>query len=248
MQPAAARDARDPTARVVRAMLFADVKGFSVLNDEQLLELREARAGCLRDRLGDAIAAISGTGAPGATRSSWCLLMPWPPHCAHSICRTRWLRSISRRRDCRGTWRCGSAATWARCSVPRPDLDATRLHGLARQPHGADRAGHTPGAVYVTEPFAAALVLAGSRDLVCDYMGQMPMAKDYGRAADVTDSDASGMHPFRRAAPRSSRLPPTVGQAARQGLRRAFIRARLLVAARALARRQCGGVHAHACR
>ena len=38
-----------------------------------------------------------------------------------------------------------------------------------------------PGAVYVTEPFAAALVLAGRRDLTCDYVGHMPMAKDYGR-------------------------------------------------------------------
>ena len=38
-----------------------------------------------------------------------------------------------------------------------------------------------PGAVYVTEPFAAALVLAGNRDFVCDYVGHMPAAKDYGR-------------------------------------------------------------------
>jgi hypothetical protein len=38
-----------------------------------------------------------------------------------------------------------------------------------------------PGAVYVTEPFAAALELAGRRDLACDYVGHMPAAKDYGR-------------------------------------------------------------------
>ena len=38
-----------------------------------------------------------------------------------------------------------------------------------------------PGAVYVTEPFAAALELAGCRDLRCDYVGHMPAAKDYGR-------------------------------------------------------------------
>jgi class 3 adenylate cyclase len=37
-----------------------------------------------------------------------------------------------------------------------------------------------PGAVYVTEPFAAALVLDGRRDFVCDYVGQMAAAKDYG--------------------------------------------------------------------
>jgi class 3 adenylate cyclase len=38
-----------------------------------------------------------------------------------------------------------------------------------------------PGSVYVTEPFAAALVLAGRDDFVCDYVGHMPAAKDFGR-------------------------------------------------------------------
>jgi hypothetical protein len=37
-----------------------------------------------------------------------------------------------------------------------------------------------PGAVYVTEAFAAALVLAGNRELTCDYVGQMAAAKGYG--------------------------------------------------------------------
>jgi len=36
------------------------------------------------------------------------------------------------------------------------------------------------GAVYVTEAFAAALVLAGSRELTCDYVGQVAAAKGYG--------------------------------------------------------------------
>ena len=38
-----------------------------------------------------------------------------------------------------------------------------------------------PAAVYVTEPFAAALALAGADRLACDYVGHMPAAKDYGR-------------------------------------------------------------------
>jgi len=38
-----------------------------------------------------------------------------------------------------------------------------------------------PGNVYVTEPFAAALVLAGQDDFVSDYVGHMPAAKDFGR-------------------------------------------------------------------
>ncbi len=38
-----------------------------------------------------------------------------------------------------------------------------------------------PGAVYVTEAFAAALELEGCSDVGCDYVGHMPAAKDYGR-------------------------------------------------------------------
>ena len=38
-----------------------------------------------------------------------------------------------------------------------------------------------PGAIYVTEPFAAALVLAGRDEFSCEYVGHMPAAKDYGR-------------------------------------------------------------------
>lgn len=38
-----------------------------------------------------------------------------------------------------------------------------------------------PGEVYVTDAFAAALVLAGERELTCDYVGHMAAAKGYGK-------------------------------------------------------------------
>ncbi|HXY42679.1 MAG TPA: adenylate/guanylate cyclase domain-containing protein [Acidimicrobiales bacterium] len=38
-----------------------------------------------------------------------------------------------------------------------------------------------PGAAYVTEHFAAALRLASADDFACDYVGHMPAAKDFGR-------------------------------------------------------------------
>jgi class 3 adenylate cyclase len=38
-----------------------------------------------------------------------------------------------------------------------------------------------PGEVYVTDAFAAALELAGVDDLACDYVGHLPGAKDIGR-------------------------------------------------------------------
>ena len=38
-----------------------------------------------------------------------------------------------------------------------------------------------PGAVLVTEAFAAALELSDCEDLACEYVGHLPAAKDYGR-------------------------------------------------------------------
>ena len=85
------------------------------------------------------------------------------------------------RRACPSTSRSGSVATSVRSSrLPtrsRPD----RLHGVAREPHRPDRASDAAGAVYVTEPFAAALVLDDSREFACDYVGHMDAAKGYGR-------------------------------------------------------------------
>ena len=38
-----------------------------------------------------------------------------------------------------------------------------------------------PGVVYVTAPLAAALALSGSQQFACDYVGHMPAAKDFGK-------------------------------------------------------------------
>ena len=37
-----------------------------------------------------------------------------------------------------------------------------------------------PGAVYVTEPMAAALALSGTHEIDCDYVGMVALAKNYG--------------------------------------------------------------------
>jgi class 3 adenylate cyclase len=55
-----------------------------------------------------------------------------------------------------------------------------------------------PGAVYVTEAFAAALELSGTSDVGCDYVGHMPAAKDYGRLR---------MYRVRRRGPASAKSP-----------------------------------------
>jgi class 3 adenylate cyclase len=55
-----------------------------------------------------------------------------------------------------------------------------------------------PGTVYVTEAFAAALILAGNRDLTCDYVGHVAAAKGYGRLR---------MYRLRRTGGADDRLP-----------------------------------------
>ncbi|MGD0593269.1 MAG: adenylate/guanylate cyclase domain-containing protein, partial [Acidimicrobiales bacterium] len=51
-----------------------------------------------------------------------------------------------------------------------------------------------PGAVYVTEHFAAALVLERTGRFVCDYVGHMPAAKDFGRLRMYRLRRSSGLN------------------------------------------------------
>jgi Adenylate and Guanylate cyclase catalytic domain len=168
-------------ARVVRAMLFADVKGFSLLTDEQSL--------IFADRVFGAFAAV---------------LRRYRSHVWH---RRTWGDAIFLvLTDARTAASCALDLQDAMAcidleSVGLPEHLALRLGahlGPIFRYHdpvsdGPDYTGShvsrtariepvtPPGAVYVTESFAAALVLAGRRELTCDYVGHMPMAKDYGR-------------------------------------------------------------------
>jgi class 3 adenylate cyclase len=58
-----------------------------------------------------------------------------------------------------------------------------------------------PGAVYITEHFAAALAVFGGDEFAYDYVGHMPMAKDYGRLR---------MHRLRRISGSPARVDPTL--------------------------------------
>jgi Tetratricopeptide Repeats-Sensor/Adenylate and Guanylate cyclase catalytic domain len=167
--------------RVVRAMLFADVKGFSVLTDEQVLTFAErvfgAFAGVLarhRDAVrhrrtwGDAVFLVL---TDAATAAACALDLQdamasinfeangLPSHLALRL--GAHLGPVFRYRD--------------------PVTDGLDFTGSHVSRTARIEPVTPPGAVYVTEAFAAALVLAGRTDLTCDYVGHMPMAKDYGR-------------------------------------------------------------------
>jgi hypothetical protein len=168
-------------ARIVRAMLFADVKGFSVLTDEQVLIFAERVFGafaevlqrhrshvCYRRTWGDAVFLVV---ADASTAADCALDLQeamgsidlesegLPGHLALRL--GAHLGPIFRYHD---------------PVVDGPDFIGSHVSRTARiEPI-------TPaGEVYVSEPFAAAVVLADRRDLTCDYVGHMPMAKGYGR-------------------------------------------------------------------
>ena len=178
--PAGSRRVTSGEGRIVRAMLFADVKGFSVLTDEQVLifaervfgefakVLQRRRSVCYRRTWGDAVFLV----LADASSAADCALdlqeamasidlesEGLPGHLALRL--GAHLGPIFRYHD---------------PVIDGPDFTGSHVSRTARiEPI-------TPaGEVYVSEPFAAALVLADRRDLACDYVGHMPLAKGYGR-------------------------------------------------------------------
>jgi class 3 adenylate cyclase len=170
-----------PRGRVVRAMLFADVKGFSKLSDEQLPRFA-------RRVLGAFASVLEHQGPTVCSRNTWgdAMYVVLTDAAAAAACALELQSAME-------------AVDLAAEALP-PHL-ALRLGGhVGPVFHVEDPVTQTlsfmgshvsrtariepvtpPGSVYVTEPFAAALVLAGRNDFVSDYVGHMPAAKDFGR-------------------------------------------------------------------
>ncbi|HEX4034409.1 MAG TPA: TRAFs-binding domain-containing protein [Solirubrobacteraceae bacterium] len=167
--------------RVVRAMLFGDVKGFSKLSDEQLPVFSDRVLG----------------GFAGALE----------PHGDEILFRNTWGDAVYVvLSDAYTAARCALDLQEAMTSIDfeaagLPATMALRIGGhlgpifptfdpvLRADGFMGSHVSRTariepvtpPGGVYITEPFAAALELDGRGDFVCDYVGHMAAAKDYGR-------------------------------------------------------------------
>jgi hypothetical protein len=167
--------------RIVRAMLFADVKGFSVLTDEQVLVFAErvfgefakvlkrySRHVCYRRTWGDAVFLV----VADASTAAECALDFQDAMASIDL----ESEGLPRHLALRLGGHLGPIFRYHDPVTDGPDFTGSHVSRTARiEPI-------TPaGEVYVSEPFAAALVLAGRRDLTCDYVGHMPMAKGYGR-------------------------------------------------------------------
>jgi class 3 adenylate cyclase len=167
--------------RVLRAMLFGDVRGFSILTDEQLPVFAARVFGTLaaavapyREHVwhvntwGDAIFLV----LSDATAAAACALALQDAMASIDLRAAGLPDHLALRLG----GHVGPVFPYRDPVVERPDFIGSHVSRTARIEPVTP-----PGAVYVTEPFAAALVLSGPPDLACDYVGHMPAAKAYGR-------------------------------------------------------------------
>ncbi len=167
--------------RAVHAILFGDVRGFSKLTDEQFPAFADRFLGAFaevlsrhehdvlsRNTWGDAIHVV----LSDATAAARCALDLQDAIAAIDL-------------DAEGlpshlALRLGGHLGPV-FPTPDPVLGLTAYMGS----HVSRTARIEPvtpaGTVYVTDAFAAALVLDDSREFACDYVGHMDAAKDYGR-------------------------------------------------------------------
>ena len=166
---------------MIRAMLIGDISGFSKLTDEQLPTFAEVVLGAFarvladyeenveyRNTWGDALYAVL-SDAPTAARCALDLqtamgaldleAVGLPLHVAFRL----------------------SGHIGPVFPIRDPVLNADSFMGSHVSRTARIEPVTPPGAVYVTEAFAAALELSGASDVGCDYVGHMPAAKDYGR-------------------------------------------------------------------
>jgi hypothetical protein len=179
-QIAAAGGDQPETGRVVRAMLFGDFKWFSRLTDEQAVTFATRVLGALaavmrrhdeevlhRNTWGDGVTAVLSDAVTAATFalelqdavSSIDLASEGLP--AHLAMRL-------------------GGHVGPVFPIYDPVLEAPRFTGSHMSRTARIEPVTPAGAVYVTEQFAAALVLAGNQELTCDYVGHMAAAKGYG--------------------------------------------------------------------
>jgi len=175
-----ARRAPEPIGRVIRAMLFADVRGFSKLTDEQLPTFAQYVFGSFAEVLerhrdvveysntwGDALYAVI-TDAVSAAACALELQQAVAELNPQTV-------GLPADLSLRLGGHVGPIFPVADLVLNRRSFVGSHVNRTARIEPVTP-----PGAVYVTSPFAAALELASGHSFACDYVGHRPAAKDYG--------------------------------------------------------------------
>ena len=169
-----------PRGRVVRALLFGDIQGFSKLSDEQLPRFAEHVLGAFAGVFSRHADTIS-------FRNTWGdgLYLVVENTVAAARCALE-LQETMASLDLDGNGlpeHLGlrlAAHVGPVFPLRDPVLGLESFMGSHVSRTARVEPVTPPGCVYVTEPFAAALELA-SAAFACDYVGHMPAAKDFGR-------------------------------------------------------------------
>jgi class 3 adenylate cyclase len=166
--------------RVVRAVLFADMRGFSKLADEQYVRFDETVMAAFARVLegADGVASVNTWGDALAVvlddvvAAANCALRLQEEMASLDLVSVGLPEHLALRLG-------------AHLGPVLPSFDAVRGVPTFTGSHVSRTARiepvTPPGAIYVTSAFAAALLLGGRDELACDYVGHMPAAKDWGR-------------------------------------------------------------------
>lgn len=171
---------RGMAPRVVRAMLFADLKGFSKLTDEQMPVFTE----CV---LGSFASVLERRRQDVWHRNTWGdgMYIVLSDVAAAAACALELQETIGQinleAKDLPAdmSLRLGGHVGPV-FPTHDPIRDALDFVGSHVSRTARIEPVTPPGAVYVTEPFAAAIALEQASQFACDYVGRMPAAKDYG--------------------------------------------------------------------
>jgi adenylate cyclase len=179
--PRQTKPSMSEAARVIRALLIGDMRGFSKLPDEQLLAFSEVVMGSLGHVLDD-------YGAEVEYRNTWgdALITVLSNALAAARCALDLQDAINdidlgavglpTHLALRLSGHVGPVFSIVDPVLGTPSFLGSHITRTARMEPVTP-----PGEVYVTEAFAASLELAGCNNLGCNYVGHMPAAKDYGR-------------------------------------------------------------------
>jgi tetratricopeptide (TPR) repeat protein len=171
----------DRRERVMRAMLFGDFAHFSELNDEQAVAFADCVLGAVAEVVGRHREHVR-------WRNTWgdgLNLMLADPVAAAAIALDLQEAIAAIDLESHGlpphlALRLGGHVGPV-FPVYDPVLEADAFTGTHVNRTARIEPVTPPGEVYVTDAFAAALVLAEERDLTCDYVGHMAAAKGYGK-------------------------------------------------------------------
>ena len=167
--------------RKVRAIMFGDFHGFSKLTDRQML--------LFYDRVMLRVAAVLDKyGGDIATRNTWGdgIFVVFTELGAAARCALE-IQSALAELDYQSLTLPGTLGlrlgldAGAVFEVQDPILKSLSFTGTHVSRTARLEPSTPPGEVYVTEAFAALFTLLEHRELICEYVGMMKAAKDYGR-------------------------------------------------------------------